>query len=261
MSNYEYLSLSVENGIGTLKIERPKLLNALSTGVLEEIDKAIDEINSRQDIDVLLVTGSGEKAFVAGADISEMKDKNVFEGREFSEIGNNVFLRLSTLKQPTIACVNGFALGGGCELALACDIRIASDNAKFGQPEVGLGIIPGFGGTQRLPRLVGTGVAKELIFTGKVVNAEEAHRIGLVNKVVEFDALHTEAVSMANMIRKNALLAVELSKEVIDRGMEMSLSNGLRLEAEVFGSLFSTEDQTEGMDAFLNKRKANFVKN
>lgn len=261
MKTYKYLSLSAENGVGTLKIERPKMLNALSTGVLEEIDKAIDEVSSRQDIDVLLVTGTGERAFVAGADISEMKDKTVFEGRAFSEIGNNVFLKLSTLRQPTIACVNGFALGGGCELALACDMRIASDNAKFGQPEVGLGIIPGFGGTQRLTRLVGIGIAKELIFTGKILSADDALRIGLVNKVVSFDDLQTEAMDLANQIRKNALLAVELSKEAIDSGIEMSLANGVRLEAEVFGSLFSTNDQTEGMDAFVNKRKPKFEKN
>lgn len=255
------VGLSVENGVGTLTIERPKMLNALSSDVLTSLEHAIDEVNQRADIDVLLVTGAGEKAFVAGADISEMKDKNVFEGREFSSYGNEVFYKLSTLKQPTIACVNGFALGGGSELALACDLRLASETAKFGQPEVGLGIIPGFGGTQRLARLVGSGVAKELIFTGNVIGADEAYRIGLVNKVVPLNELQKEALIMAEAIKKNALLAVELSKEVIDRGLEMSLDNGLRLEAEVFGSLFSTKDQSEGMDAFINKRKPNFTKN
>lgn len=260
MGKYQYLSLTVKDGLGTLTIERPKMLNALSTGVLKELDSALDDVKSDASIDVLLVTGSGEKAFVAGADISEMKDKNVFEGREFSNYGNHVFAKLATLSVPTIACVNGFALGGGCELALSCDIRIAAENAKFGQPEVGLGIIPGFGGTQRLARLVGSGIAKELIFTGKVINAEEGLRIGLVNQVVALDELEAAATKMAGMMQKNAALAVSLSKEVIDRGLEMSLDNGLRLEAEVFGSLFSTEDQKEGMDAFVNKRKPTFTK-
>lgn len=255
-----FTALSVENGVGMLTIERPKMLNALSSDVLKELEQMVDEISMRQDIDVVIVTGSGNKSFVAGADISEMKDKNVFEGREFSTYGNKVFYKLSTLRQPTIACINGFALGGGCELALACDLRIAAENAKFGQPEVGLGIIPGFGGTQRLVRLVGTGVAKELIFTGNVISSDEAYRIGLVNRVVTQEALIEEGLKIAKSIQKNALLAVELSKEVIDRGLEMSLDNGLRLEAEVFGSLFSTKDQTEGMTAFINKQKPNFTK-
>ncbi|QCI87323.1 crotonase [Vagococcus zengguangii] len=257
---YNYLSLAIEQGIGTLTIERPKVLNALSTEVLEELELMLDDIAMMETIDVLLVTGAGEKAFVAGADIAEMKEKRVFEGRAFSEVGNRVFSKLANLRQPTIACVNGFALGGGCELALACDMRLGAENAKFGQPEVGLGIIPGFGGTQRLARLVGTGMAKELIFTGNIIDAKEAHRIGLLNRVVPAEELITEAQNLANQIRKNAPLAVELSKEVIDRGLEMPIEHGLRLEAEVFGSLFSTEDQTEGMDAFLNRRKASFTK-
>lgn len=261
MENYQYISLKVEQGIGTLTIERPKVLNALSTEVLEELELMFDDIALMDTIDVLLVTGSGEKAFVAGADIAEMKEKNVFEGRGFSEVGNRVFSKLAKLRQPTIACVNGFALGGGCELALACDMRLGAENAKFGQPEVGLGIIPGFGGTQRLARLVGTGIAKELIFTGNIIDAKEAHRVGLLNRVVPAKELLDEAEKLANQIRKNAPLAVELSKEVIDAGIELPIEHGLRLEAEVFGSLFSTNDQTEGMDAFLNRRKAAFEKN
>ncbi|MGX6961960.1 enoyl-CoA hydratase-related protein [Vagococcus xieshaowenii] len=260
MQTYNYISLTIEQGIGSLTIERPKVLNALSTEVLEELELMIDDISMMETIDVLLLTGAGEKAFVAGADIAEMKEKRVFEGRTFSEVGNRVFSKLANLRQPTIACVNGFALGGGCELALACDMRIGAENAKFGQPEVGLGIIPGFGGTQRLARLVGTGMAKELIFTGNIIDAKEAHRIGLLNRVVPAEELLIEAQNLANQIRKNAPLAVELSKEVIDRGLEMPIEHGLRLEAEVFGSLFSTDDQTEGMDAFLNRRKAAFNK-
>ncbi|MEG2254035.1 MAG: enoyl-CoA hydratase-related protein [Vagococcus sp.] len=259
--SYEFLSLNVQDGIGTITIERPKMLNALSSEVLVELGSLVSEIAVNKEIDVVIVTGSGEKAFVAGADISEMKDKNVLEGKEFSIEGNQAFAKLAKLPQPTIACVNGFALGGGCELALACDIRLASFNAKFGQPEVGLGIIPGFGGTQRLPRLVGTGVAKELIFTGKVIGVEEAHRIGLVNHIYEQAELLEEGMKLAKSIQKNAFLAVSGSKSVIDNGLDMSLENGLNLEAQVFGSLFATADQTEGMEAFVNKRKPTFTKN
>ena len=189
-----------------------------------------------------------------------MKDKNAVLGKKFSKEGNDVFSQLANLTQPTIACINGFALGGGCELALACDIRLASNNAKFGQPEVGLGIVPGFGGTQRLPRLVGAGIAKELIFTGKVIGVEEAHRIGLVNHVYALEELLEEGMKLAKTIQKNAYLAVTSSKVVIDSGLDMSLENGLKYEAEVFGALFATNDQKEGMDAFVNKRKPEFTK-
>lgn len=258
MSTYNYLSLKIEQEVGILTIERPKVLNALSTEVLEELDMILDEVAVTPAIQVLLVTGSGEKSFVAGADIAEMKEKSVFEGRAFSEFGNKVFSKLANLTQPTIGCINGFALGGGCELALACDMRIGAENAKFGQPEVGLGIIPGFGGTQRLARLIGPGVAKELIFTGKTIDAKEALRIGLLNNVVSPEELMPTGMKMASQIKKNARFAVELSKDVINRGLEMPLDHALRYEAEVFGSLFSTEDQSEGMEAFLNKRKADF---
>ena len=219
--DYQFLTLTVEAGIGTLTINRPKMLNALSSEVLAELGLVLNDIKNDTDIEVLLVTGAGEKAFVAGADISEMKDKNVLEGKTFSTQGNDVFYQLSKLPQPTIACVNGFALGGGCELALACDIRLGAENAKFGQPEVGLGIIPGFGGTQRLARLVGSGVAKELIYTGKVINVEEAHRIGLVNHVYAQSDLIEEGTKLAKSIQKNAYLAVSASKSVIDNGLDM----------------------------------------
>ncbi|MEG0475969.1 MAG: enoyl-CoA hydratase-related protein, partial [Carnobacterium sp.] len=189
MTEYNTLTLEKAEGIATLTINRPKMLNALSQEVLEEVSVALDEVEKDGAIRVLIVTGSGTKAFVAGADIKEMKEKNAVEGTIFSSLGNAVFSKLEQLRQPTIAAVNGFALGGGCELALACDIRIGAENAKFGQPEVGLGIIPGFGGTQRLPRLVGTGKAKELIYTGANVAAEEAYRIGLLNKVVAVEDL------------------------------------------------------------------------
>lgn len=258
MSNYNYLTLTEENGVGVLTIARPKMLNALSTEVMEELDLVLEQIENDFNIQVLIVTGAGEKAFVAGADIAEMKDKNVFDGRDFSAFGNSVFTKLADLRQPTIAAINGFALGGGCELALACDIRLGSTNTKLGQPEVGLGIIPGFGGTQRLSRIVGIGVAKELIFTGKNINAQEGLRIGLLNQVVPNEELEMSARKMAESIQKNAPFAVELSKEVINAGAEMTLADGLRFEAEVFGSLFSTSDQKEGMEAFVNKRKPDF---
>ncbi|AQS53779.1 Short-chain-enoyl-CoA hydratase [Jeotgalibaca dankookensis] len=258
MKQYETLLIEKKDGIGTLTINRPKSLNALNSQVLQELHDAFIAIDQDKDIHVLIVTGSGEKAFVAGADIKEMKEKHALAGREFSNFGNKVFSLLDNLSQPTIAAVNGFALGGGCELALACDIRIGSENAKFGQPEVGLGIIPGFGGTQRLSRLVGPAKAKELIYTGKVIKSEEAETIGLLNAVVPIEELLDEANKMATMILKQAPLAVKASKEAINRGLEMDLSHALALEAEMFGILFSTEDQKEGMTAFTEKRKATF---
>ena len=204
------------------------------------------------------MTGAGEKAFVAGADITEMKDLNTMEGRKFSILGNKVFRRLENLEKPVIAAVNGFALGGGCELAMACDIRLASEKAKFGQPETGLGITPGFGGTQRLPRLVGTGMAKELIYTGKIIKADEALRIGLVNRVVEVDKLMEEAKNLAETIAANAPIAVKLSKTAINRGVQCDIDTALMYEAEAFGECFSTADQKEGMTAFVERRDKNF---
>lgn len=258
MLEYNTLLLEKKNGIGRLTINRPKNLNALNKEVLEELTQVLKAIEKDEDIQVLIVTGAGEKAFVAGADIKEMKDKNAIEGRDFSTLGNAAFSQLENLRQPTIAAVNGFALGGGCELAMSCDIRIGSVNAKFGQPEVGLGITPGFGGTQRLSRLVGLAKAKELIYTAKTINANEAMSIGLLNQLVEAADLIAEAEKMAQAIMKQSPLAVEASKKAINRGYEMDLVHGLEMEAEMFGALFATEDQKEGMTAFTEKRKAAF---
>ncbi|WP_442945437.1 short-chain-enoyl-CoA hydratase [Oceanirhabdus sp. W0125-5] len=254
---YENIKLSIENGIATITMDRPQALNALNSQTLKELNSIIDEVECNDDIRVLIITGSG-KSFVAGADISEMKDLNSVQGRKFGLLGNKIFRRLELLEKPVIAAVNGFALGGGCELAMACDIRIASSKAKFGQPEVSLGITPGFGGTQRLARLVGIGKAKELIFTGDMVRADEALRIGLVNNVVEPDELMNVAKEMAEKIKNNAPIAVAYSKVAINRGVEVDIETGLMYEGEVFGSCFSTEDQKEGMSAFLEKREKSF---
>lgn len=259
MKQYETLLIEKENGIGTLTINRPKSMNALNTQVLEDLHEALITIDQDEEIHVLIVTGAGDRAFVAGADITEMKDKNASEGRDFSNFGNKVFSLLDNLSQPTIAAVNGFALGGGAELAMACDIRIANEFAKFGQPEVGLGIIPGFGGTQRMSRLVGLAKAKELIYTGKVIKAEEAQAIGLVNDVVAADDLMDTAIEMAELILKQAPLGVKASKRAINQGYEMNLALALKLEAEMFGLQFSTEDQKIGMTAFVNKEKPTFT--
>lgn len=258
MNSYNKLIIEVKDRIGYLTINQPKALNALDSEVLQELNTALTEIGSNEAIQVLIVTGAGEKAFVAGANIKEMSQKNPIEGKEFSELGNAVFAKLSKLPQPTIAAVNGFALGGGSELALACDMRIASEAMKIGQPEVSLGIIPGFGGTQRLSRLVGVAKAKELIFTGKNIKADEAEKIGLVNKVVAPEALLTEAETLAQAILKNASFAVQQAKVVIDKGLEMPLDHALTLESDVFGLCFATEDQTEGMSAFIEKRSSKF---
>lgn len=258
MTNYENILLSHENGIGYLKINRPKVLNALSYDVLKEIDTALDEVQQNKAIHVLIITGEGDKAFVAGADIKEMKDKNALEAKEFSQLGNDVFEKLALLRQPTIAALNGFTLGGGCELALSCDLRIASTKAKIGQPEVGLGIIPGFGGTQRLARLIGPARAKDLIFTARIIDSEEAFQIGLVNKVVSPEQLLEEAEAIAKMILKQAPLAVQLSKEAINIGLDLPLNHGLSHEVDLFSILFATEDQKEGMTAFVEKRRPEF---
>jgi enoyl-CoA hydratase len=247
-----------EGNIAVITINRPKALNALNSETLVELEMVIDSLAKARDIYAVVLTGSGEKAFVAGADISEMKDLSGMEGREFGILGNRVFRKIETLEKPVIAAINGFALGGGCELSMACDIRIASVKAKFGQPEVSLGITPGFGGTQRLPRLVGIGMAKELIYTGKIINAEEAFRIGLVNKVVEIENLMIEAMKMANAIAAQAPIAVNLCKSSINRGMQCDIETALMYESEVFGACFSTEDQKEGITAFSEKREKSF---
>lgn len=244
--------------VAIISINRPKALNALNSETLKELDCVVDMIADDNEIYAVILTGAGEKAFVAGADITEMKDMSVAEGRKFGMLGNKVFRKIDLLEKPVIAAVNGFALGGGCELSMACDIRIASTNAKFGQPEVGLGITPGFGGTQRLARIAGMAVAKELIFTGRIMKAEEALRVGLVNKVVEPDKVMEEAISFANTIASQAPIAVKYCKAAINRGMQCDIETALMYESEVFGECFATEDQKEGMTAFVERREKSF---
>lgn len=257
----ENIIFESKNHIGIITISRPSAMNALNSETLRELDEAVDMVARDKNIYVLVITGSGEKAFVAGADITEMKDKNVFEGRQFGILGNRVFRKIEMLEVPSIAAVNGFALGGGCELSLCCDIRIAGENAKFGQPEVSLGITPGFGGTQRLPRTIGAARAKEIIYTGKIIKAEEALQIGLVNKVVPLESLMKEAMAMAEKIASNAPIAVKSCKVAIDRGMQCDIDTGLMYESEVFAQCFSTEDQKDAMGAFIEKRKLEGFKN
>ncbi|WP_252236937.1 short-chain-enoyl-CoA hydratase [Clostridium sp. CH2] len=250
--------LEKEGHLAIVTINRPKALNALNSETLKDLDTVLENLENDSNIYAVILTGAGEKSFVAGADISEMKDLNEEQGRKFGELGNKVFLRLENLDKPVIAAISGFALGGGCELSMSCDIRIASEKAKFGQPEAGLGITPGFGGTQRLARIVGLGKAKEMIYTCDIIKAEEAYRIGLVNKVVSLESLMDEAKAMANKIIANAPIAVKLCKDAINRGMQVDIDKAVLIEAEDFGKCFSSEDQTEGMTAFLERREKNF---
>ena len=236
-------------------INRPKVLNALNSEVLSDLDELVQTVSADADIRALVITGSGEKAFVAGADIGEMSTLTPEEGEAFGKHGNDVFRKLETLPIPTIAAVNGFALGGGCELSMSCDIRICADTAVFGQPEAGLGITPGFGGTQRLARLVGPGMAKQLIYTAKNIKADEAYRIGLVNAVYPLDELMPAAEKMAETIAKNAPIAVRACKKAINEGLEVEMEDAVVIEEKLFGSCFKTADQIEGMSAFLEKRK------
>ena len=255
--DYEFLKIERQDGITVMKISAPKSLNALNSTILKEIDSFVSGLDNTTR--VLIITGDGEKSFVAGADISEMAHLNEPQGFEFGRLGAQVFRKIETLPIPVIAAVNGFALGGGCELAMACDIRIASVKAKFGQPEVGLGIIPGFSGTHRLPKLIGQGYAKEMIYTGKAIRADEALRIGLVNAVYAPEELMGKAMEMAEMMLKNAPVAIRLAKQSINEGYDLDADGAIGLENKLFGKCFATKDQKEGMDAFLNKRKADFV--
>ena len=255
--DYEFLKIERQDGITVMKISAPKSLNALNSTILKEIDSFVSGLDAT--MRVLIITGDGEKSFVAGADISEMAHLNEPEGFEFGRLGAQVFRKIETLPIPVIAAVNGFALGGGCELAMACDIRIASVKAKFGQPEVGLGIIPGFSGTHRLPKLIGQGYAKEMIYTGKVIRADEALRIGLVNAIYEPEELMPKALEIAAMMLKNAPVAIRLAKQSINEGYDLDADGAIALENKLFGQCFATKDQKEGMDAFLNKRKADFI--
>lgn len=254
------VSYEVKEHVAVLTIKRPEALNALNTAVLQDLSLAAAQAEADSDVYVLVITGSG-RAFVAGADIVQMKDLNAVEAKSFAEVANNIFSKIEGMSKPVIAAVNGYALGGGCELAMACDIRIAGAKAKFGQPEVGLGITPGFGGTQRLPRIVGSSKAKELIFTAETINAEEALRIGLVSKVVADDELMSTAMEMANKIAKNAQIAVRQSKDAINKGMQCDINTGLAYETQAFSLCFSTEDQKDAMTAYVNKSKLSEFKN
>ncbi|MGI6227639.1 MAG: short-chain-enoyl-CoA hydratase [Peptococcales bacterium] len=255
---YNNLIVEKQGVVGIIKINRPKALNSLNTDTLIELQSAFNEIELDEDIKVVILTGYGEKAFIAGADIAEMRDKNSIEACQFSRLGSYLFRRIELFKKPVIAAINGYALGGGCELAMCCDIRLASQKAKFGQPEVTLGIIPGFSGTQRLPRLIGLAKAKELIFTGEMIDAEEAKRLGLVNDVYAADQLLDKAVELANKIASKAQIAVSLAKAAINRGIETDIETGIAYEINAFGLCFTTKDQKEGMTAFLEKRKPCF---
>lgn len=257
--SYQNILYEKNNGIATITINRPKALNALNGATLRELSQLVGEIADDNSVQVVIITGSGDKAFVAGADITEMQPLTVMQGREWGKLGQAVFEKIEKLSQPVIGAINGYALGGGCELSLACDIRIVSENAKFGQPEVTLGITPGFGGTQRLSRLIGTGRAKELIYTGDMIDAAEAYRIGLANKVVAPEELMPVARNLAEKITSRAPLAVQLSKAAINEGIDADLKTGIAYEAEVFAICFATADQKEGMQAFVEKRKAAFT--
>ncbi|MCL6481821.1 MAG: enoyl-CoA hydratase/isomerase family protein [Firmicutes bacterium] len=255
---YENIQYEKRDGIAYLTFQRPKVLNALNRKTVEELADALRDAREDDSVRVLILTGAGEKSFVAGADINELAQQTPVDGKEFSLFGQAVFRQLETLGKPSIAAINGYALGGGCELALACSIRIASRTARLGQPEVKLGIIPGYGGSQRLARLCGKGVAHELILTGEAISAEEALRIGLVNHVVEPADLMPTAEAIAKKIMANAPLAVKFAMEAIEHGLEMPQEEGLFLEATLFGLCCATEDMREGTRAFLEKRPAQF---
>jgi enoyl-CoA hydratase len=255
---YENLLFDVSEQIARITFNRPQVLNALNRRTVEELGDCLDRARDDAGIRALILTGAGEKAFVAGADINELARLTPVDGRQSSRVGQEILHRLETVGKPSIAAINGFALGGGCELALACTIRIASRSARLGQPEVKLGILPGYGGTQRLARLCGKGLAHELILTGEMIPADEALRIGLVNRVVEPADLLSTAESIARKIIINAPLAVKFAMEAIERGMEMTQEEGLFLEATLFGLCCATEDMREGTRAFLEKRPPRF---
>ena len=257
---YQTLRYEKQENIGILTINRPEALNALNSTVIGDLEQAITEVEKDAELGALIITGEG-RSFVAGADIGEQLPLDVAGGRKWGQRGSALMRRIEKLEIPTIAAVNGFALGGGCELALSCDIILASEKAKFGQPEVGLGITPGFSGTQRLPRRVGIAKAKELIFSGKVIGAAEAEKIGLVNAVYAPEELIPGAIAMAKSFTANAPIAVKYSKACIDRGMQMDIDDGIALENELFAMCFATADQKEGMSAFVEKRKEKHFQN
>jgi enoyl-CoA hydratase len=255
---YENIIVEVNEGVATITFNRPKALNALSAELMNEFSCALYEIDGNEDIRVLILTGAGSKSFVAGADISELAKFTPLQAKFFTEKGQVTIDKIQQLSIPVIAAVNGFALGGGCEVALACDFIYASENAKFGLPEINLGLIPGFGGTQRLPRLVGTNMAKEMIFTGMMLSAEEAHRIGLVNKVCEPDALMEKVLKTAEGIASKGKISLRAAKQSINYGMNTDLASGCKYEVDAFSLCIASEDSKEGTTAFLEKRKPDF---
>jgi len=255
---YQTLLFEIKDGIAFVTINRPDKLNALNDEVMLELSSAVDRLTTEAEIKGAILTGAVPKSFVAGADIGDLSRQGPFDGKARAQRGQAVLRRLETCGKPVIAAINGFALGGGCELAMACHIRIAGENAKFGQPEVKLGIAPGYGGTQRLPRIVGKGVALQLILTGEMIDAQEAYRIGLVNKIVPSADVLAESEKMMRGILAMGPLAVRLAMEAVDQGLEMTLDEGLLLEANHFGLLAATSDMKEGTTAFLEKRAAKF---
>jgi enoyl-CoA hydratase/carnithine racemase len=256
--SYENILVEKKNAIAYVTVNRPKVLNALNMATMEELRAAFHDIKADATVRVVIFTGAGEKAFIAGADISELAKQDAVTGKEYTHRGQNVLNLIENLGKPVIACINGFALGGGCETALACTMRLASDNAKLGQPEVKLGIIPGYGGSQRLPRLVGKGLAMQMVLAGEMITAQEAHRIGLVNEVTAPEDLIPRAEAIAAKIIANAPLAVQYAMEAVNKGMEMTLAEGLYLEAVLFAVACSSEDKKEGTTAFLEKRAPQF---
>ena len=256
---YNNLLLEKADGIAVLSFNRPQALNALNTETMKELISAVNQVDADDEIKVLIVTGAGEKSFVAGADIKEMNNLNAAQGQEFSRLGHKSMGALQEISKPVIAAVNGFALGSGAEIALACDFIIASEKAKFGLPEVGLGLMPGHGGTQRMTRAIGKAKAKELIFTGKMINAQEAYQLGFVNRVVPAEQLLDEVKAIAKIIASKGQVAVKLAKAVVNTGYDVDIRSGLELEASNFGVLFDTADQKEGCSAFVEKRAANFT--
>lgn len=255
---YAHVLFEKRDGIAWVTLNRPEVLNALNAKLVDELDHVFGEAAEDDAVSVLILTGAGEKAFAAGADISEINQKNAPSGVAMAEKGQRVLRRLEMMGKPSIAAVNGFALGGGCEIAMACTIRIASEKAKFGQPEVNLGIIPGYAGTQRLPRIVGRGVAMELILTGRIIDAAEALRIGLVTQVVAAGELTAAAEKVAGTLRAKGPLALKAAMELVYQGYDLDFEDACRLEAQTFGVLCATEDMKEGTRAFLEKRQANF---
>ncbi|MBP2637199.1 MAG: crotonase [Firmicutes bacterium] len=259
MAYGENVLMEIDDGIAVITINRPKALNALNIDTLNELKSAALAADAAKNVKVIIITGAGSKSFVAGADIAQMRDLKVLEGRQMTMLGQTVFGIIDNLDKPVIAAVNGFALGGGCELAMACDIRIAAETAKFGQPEVNLGIIPGFAGTQRLARLIGKGRAKYYIFTGYMMTATEALELGLADKIVKAEELLDVCRDIAKTIISKAPVAVMMAKKSVNHGLDMDLASGVAYEAEAYTTCFTTGDRVEGMSAFLEKRKANFI--